>query len=718
MDKKDLSNKESNLMEKARKRILRGVLTVGLAATALELIKTKFIEPNEEVKLFIGSSDDEDIKVYGKDGTEGTILGDTIIFEDSSLKKEKGKYGVVGTDKEGNAVSGYLDESDITLIGKIEKEKLSQYDCFINVFGKKVNVRNDTIIADDTLIGVAYKNEVMIASSKKISGNEHNWYPVLRYDEEKGEIVEGYVVEDYVKQIEDIDTFFDEYEGKKVDYDGAYGAQCVDFIKYYAIEVLGCDLGTIGNAHVFFDEYSSKPTLVENFDLLHNTPDFVPEKGDIVVFGSNYSQNHNAGHIAIATGEGNENYFYSYDQNNPGAIRKVKHEYSREDFLGVLRPKKRENINLNFEDFKNKILQEKSGFDFEDIKSKILDFYSNSKDSSQEENKDDAKAQTSDTLSKSELEEVLKNYTVKSSGKVVGIDISSMSAEELERYLSGKKEIPSKAKSASNITYSDMSCYAGKPDYVYIKLGATNHRKIEYTEGEDMDIDPLAKICEKYKVPYGFYFYSASITEDEMEKELARIENKLSTLESTKYNLLPFAVDREIDKNKEKDRQNGHKDEVTALTAEMIKRLREKHNVILYSGAEATSSEGILDIEELQILLEDEPVNMWYSGYMNSDAKTYGKSNRKALNRLDSQINIKIVQNIGDLLDYETEESLELDLDICDPEVYEELIKDGYEKKKSLKKHTIWDIFSSSSREKMDHEGKTLLSNDKDMERV
>lgn len=717
MDKKDLSNKESNLMEKARKRILRGVLTVGLAATALELIKTKFIEPNEEVKLFIGSNDDEDIKVYGKDGTEGTILGDTIIFEDSSLKKEKGKYGVVGTDKEGNAVSGYLDESDITLIGKIEKEKLSQYDCFINVFGKKVNVRNDTIIAEDTLIGVAYKNEVMIASSKKISGNEHNWYPVLRYDEEKGEIVEGYVVEDYVKQIEDIDTFFDEYEGKKVDYDGAYGAQCVDFIKYYAIEVLGCDLGTIGNAHVFFDEYSSKPTLVENFDLLHNTPDFVPEKGDIVVFGSNYSQNHNAGHIAIATGEGNENYFYSYDQNNPGAIRKVKHEYSREDFLGVLRPKKRENINLNFEDFKNKILQEKSGFDFEDIKSKILDFYTDFKDSSQEETKDEIKGQTSDTLSKSELEEVLKNYTVKPSGKVVGIDISSMSAEILEQYLSGEKEIPSKAKRGKT-TYPDMSHYAGKPDYVYIKLGATDHTKTEYTEGKDIDIASLAKVCEKYKIPYGFYFYSASITEDEMEKELARIENELSTLESTKYNLLPFAVDRELGENKEKDRQNGHKDEVTTLTAEMIKRLREKHNVILYSGANPTASDGILDIEELQNLLGDEPVDMWYAGYMNADAKTYGTSNIAALNRLDPQINIKMFQILADLEDFDTGKKLQLDLDICDPEAYEELIKDGYEKKKSLKKHTIWDIFSSSTREKMDYEGKTLSSNDKDMERV
>ena len=77
--------------------------------------------------------------------------------------------------------------------------------------------------------------------------------------------------------------------------------------------------------------------MVKNFDRIANTPSFVPKKGDIVVWSKSMG---GTGHIAIATGEGNTSYFYSYDQNwgypyEP--VTRHKHDYSK--FLGVLRPK-------------------------------------------------------------------------------------------------------------------------------------------------------------------------------------------------------------------------------------------------------------------------------------------------------------------------------------------------------------------------------------------
>ena len=50
------------------------------------------------------------------------------------------------------------------------------------------------------------------------------------------------------------------------------------------------------------------------------------------------------GHVAVATGEGNTNYFYSYDQNwKVKQMVKVYHTY--DSVYGVLRPKNQSNIN-------------------------------------------------------------------------------------------------------------------------------------------------------------------------------------------------------------------------------------------------------------------------------------------------------------------------------------------------------------------------------------
>ena len=46
-----------------------------------------------------------------------------------------------------------------------------------------------------------------------------------------------------------------------------------------------------------------------------NTPSYVPIKGDIVVWGGRY--NGGPGHVAVATGEGNTDWFKAFSQNVP-----------------------------------------------------------------------------------------------------------------------------------------------------------------------------------------------------------------------------------------------------------------------------------------------------------------------------------------------------------------------------------------------------------------
>lgn len=135
--------------------------------------------------------------------------------------------------------------------------------------------------------------------------------------------------------------FIKTYKGKSFDYDGVSGVQCVDLVKQYLNKVFGIKPGSWGNAKDYYEDYNSNKTLKANFTRIANTPEFVPKKGDIAVWGTGLGNKY--GHIAIATGEGTTSYFYSYDLNwNGKTVKKVKHAYK--GFLGVLRAKDQEKI--------------------------------------------------------------------------------------------------------------------------------------------------------------------------------------------------------------------------------------------------------------------------------------------------------------------------------------------------------------------------------------
>ncbi len=109
------------------------------------------------------------------------------------------------------------------------------------------------------------------------------------------------------------DEFVKKYNGKSIDYDGAYGVQCTDLIKLYVEKVFGVSAGSAswGNAKYY---YTNTPAKLKNITTkIANTASFVPKKGDIMVWNGNVGGG--AGHVAICTGEGTTSYFYSYDQN-------------------------------------------------------------------------------------------------------------------------------------------------------------------------------------------------------------------------------------------------------------------------------------------------------------------------------------------------------------------------------------------------------------------
>lgn len=122
--------------------------------------------------------------------------------------------------------------------------------------------------------------------------------------------------------------FFTKYDGKKIDFDGFYGAQCMDLANQYIKEVDGRTGWEIARATAYqvWSEFD-RITANQYYTKIVNTPDAVPQAGDLVIWNTTVGT---AGHIAVATGQGNTSTFTSFDQNWPGgsACHYQSHNYN------------------------------------------------------------------------------------------------------------------------------------------------------------------------------------------------------------------------------------------------------------------------------------------------------------------------------------------------------------------------------------------------------
>lgn len=140
------------------------------------------------------------------------------------------------------------------------------------------------------------------------------------------------------------DEFEKKYLGKAIDYDGTAGVQCVDLADQYLKDVFGITGVWVTGARDLYNKFSSYPALVKSFDRIPNTRTLVCQKGDIVVWGGG-----TWGHVAVADGSGDEDWFSSIEQNTLGKhepTQRIKHLFTRiygvdgcSPVLGVLRAK-------------------------------------------------------------------------------------------------------------------------------------------------------------------------------------------------------------------------------------------------------------------------------------------------------------------------------------------------------------------------------------------
>jgi len=90
------------------------------------------------------------------------------------------------------------------------------------------------------------------------------------------------------------DDFIKRYEQKQIDFDGAFGSQCVDLFRQYAKEVLNISqhTGTVEGAKDLYLNFDKMPLMEKYFRKV-----YTPQKGDIAIFDGNKTNKY--GHVAI-----------------------------------------------------------------------------------------------------------------------------------------------------------------------------------------------------------------------------------------------------------------------------------------------------------------------------------------------------------------------------------------------------------------------------------
>ena len=133
------------------------------------------------------------------------------------------------------------------------------------------------------------------------------------------------------------------YLGKKTDYDGAYGVQCVDLAKCYIEKVLDIKAKSIGNAKEYWEKRSTEKYLKDNFTPIKCTyKNGELQAGDIGIRTSG-----KYGHIFVVAEPTKDGKIKFYDQNASGkgdAMTLRTKAYTQMVITGVLRPKNQKNI--------------------------------------------------------------------------------------------------------------------------------------------------------------------------------------------------------------------------------------------------------------------------------------------------------------------------------------------------------------------------------------
>ena len=219
----------------------------------------------------------------------------------------------------------------------------------------------------------------------------------------------------------------------------------------------------------------------------------------------------------------------------------------------------------------------------------------------------------------------------------MGVDLTSdnFSVGDLERLILGKYQIPQG---------TGIGKCGSVPNFIYIKTAATGWGKnfrIASNNSRVKKVKSLMRLCEKYQIPYGLYYYSQAITEQESQQEINCIKKFYANMGDLKYNVLPFAVDIELGGNKSNkgrmlkyvnQNENG-KQKITKVKNNMMNKLRKElgKDVIMYTDKNTLCS--VINYDEFDQINQKD---VWMVDVNNAHSK-YLIKNKQLLNNVKNR---------------------------------------------------------------------------------
>ena len=108
------------------------------------------------------------------------------------------------------------------------------------------------------------------------------------------------------------EQFITKYCGKQVDFDGAFGAQCVDLFRQYCRDVLDIPhTGSVDGAKELYERYSDLPQEKKYFTRLSKNG--VPQYGTVAVWGATPTNKY--GHVALVIAKLDASSLLVFEQN-------------------------------------------------------------------------------------------------------------------------------------------------------------------------------------------------------------------------------------------------------------------------------------------------------------------------------------------------------------------------------------------------------------------
>lgn len=121
--------------------------------------------------------------------------------------------------------------------------------------------------------------------------------------------------------------FFNQFNGRYVDFDGAFGNQCVDLVQFYNRDVIGNPARFTGNAKDIISQAGSYYTKTSK-----------PEVGSIGILGAMTGNPY--GHIGIVSAVYPDGSYDMLEQNDPTGTPAHFKRYNNANLLGFLKPNK------------------------------------------------------------------------------------------------------------------------------------------------------------------------------------------------------------------------------------------------------------------------------------------------------------------------------------------------------------------------------------------